>query len=483
MSPKLKTALVWISLILLFMLAFNMMRSRSAVYHDSFEVFLEDVDLGRVSQVRVNDNMLTVTLNDTELRYTTLGVVDDELAQTLSEQGILIQWGEEPTPLWQSVATIGLPILIVLALLIFILKRAGGGSANIMSLGKTKARLISDTSTVTFADVGGALEAKARLGDMTDFLVNPGRWVGAGVRLPRGVLLEGPPGCGKTLVARAVAGEAKAQFYVVSASEFVEMFVGVGAARVRDTFEVAAKNAPAVIFIDELDAVGRRRGSGIGAAHDEREQTLNQLLVCMDGFEPNDRVVVLAATNRPDILDPALLRPGRFDSRIKIPELTADERVEVLRIHTRNKQGATGAELESLANEAAWLAVRRTREDGTEPATISTDDLRQAMDKGTSVGRVTFNKLDAMLVESTSQLCEPIGHVVARMTLADGTTVEGEVRWMDANFVKIRGATDGADVIIQKRLVRTIEALAGTELAQPGDVREDRWARRMPEVA
>ena len=332
------------------------------------------------------------------------------------------------------------------------------------------------------------------LGDLVAFLRDPERWVAAGARLPRGVLLEGPPGCGKTLLARAVAGETDASFYVVSASEFVEMFVGVGAARVRDMFETARKNAPAVLFIDELDAVGRRRGSGVGAAHDEREQTLNQLLVCLDGFEANERVVVVAATNRPDILDPALLRSGRFDRCVSVPTLALEGRLEVLGIHTAPKnladdvslkelaertEGFSGAQIESLANEAALLAVRRAAQAAGETVCLAREDFLAALESMAHADR-GFDKLDSVLIESTSQLSEPRGQANVRLDLDDGTRVEGRVIWADASFLKLCSA-DGRATVVPKRRIARLEAAQGTEVAD--DVQPDRWAGRGPDLA
>jgi SpoVK/Ycf46/Vps4 family AAA+-type ATPase len=254
-----------------------------------------------------------------------------------------------------------------------------------------------------------------------------------------------------------------------------------------------------VIFIDELDAVGRRRGSGLGAGHDEREQTLNQVLVSMDGFETHDRVVVIGATNRPDIIDTALLRPGRFDRRVQIPPLDRDARLEVLRIHTRNKtlspevslesladrtQGLSGADLESLANEAGLQAVRRARRraDGEVSATdgIGWDDLEYVLESGSRAGR--FDRVDALLIESTTQLAQPTGRAVVRVKLDDGDTVEGELVWADAGFLKLR-AGNGAETIVPKRRVKTIEAEQGTEDAAPGEVRTDAWASHTPDLA
>jgi AAA+ superfamily predicted ATPase len=380
---------------------------------------------------------------------------------------------------------------------IYFLRKVGmRGQGSILELRKSRARLASDSARVTFSEVGGCVEAKEILCDLVDFLKNPAHWTRMGARLPRGVLIEGPPGCGKTLLARAVAGETNARFYQISASEFVEMFVGVGAARVRDLFETARKNAPAVVFIDELDAVGRKRGSGVGAAHDEREQTLNQVLVSLDGFESNDRVVVIAATNRADILDAALVRPGRFDRRIRIPPLNREERLQVLKIHTKKKplaedlkletiadktDGMHGSQLEALVNEAALLAVRRTRKERNGTTRIELSDVLDAL-KPSESGALTFDKLDSVLVESATQLTQPTGQAHVRLSLVEDTVVEGKVVWANAAFIKIRSASDGVEVIVPKHQVKTIQTLAGTESTDQEDFVPDRWANGEPSV-
>jgi cell division protease FtsH len=388
--------------------------------------------------------------------------------------------------------------VVVVVVLVFFARRMKGNATDILSLGKSRARLVGeDTNKITFQDIGGCEEAKQLLGDVIDYLKNPQRWAQSGARLPRGILLEGPPGCGKTLLARAVAGETQAKFYMVSASEFVEMFVGVGAARVRDMFDTAAKQPPAIVFIDELDAVGRRRGSGVGTGHDEREQTLNQLLVCLDGFSDHKAVVVLAATNRADILDQALLRPGRFDRRIRVPALSRDDRLQVLQVHLRNKplaedvslgdladrtEGCNGADLENLANEAALLAVRRARQENGSAPMLHMDDFSRALEASQSRSR-TFNKLDAVLIESNTQLAEPTGRAVVRVTMVDDVIFEGEVVWADASFVKIRNLADSSDSILAKSRIQKIESLTGTEAADRADVKTDAWAGRLPGVA
>lgn len=387
---------------------------------------------------------------------------------------------------------IAIPVLIILIALIWILKRHGdgGGTASILSLRKSTARKVTD-KTVTFADVGGCVEAKALLGDMVDFLKDPKPWTAAGARLPRGVLLEGPTGCGKTLLARAMAGETDSAFYHLAASEFVEMFVGVGAARVRDLFDTAKKNLPAVIFIDEIDAVGRRRGSGVGAAHDEREQTLNQLLVCLDGFHNTDRLIVVAATNRPDILDKALLRPGRFDRRIQVPLVSKEDRLAILKIHTRNKpladdvdferladmtEGFNGADIENLANEAAVMAVRRVRSGDGKASDVNMVDFQKALEPSLS-GRRLFNALDALLVESATQLAEPVGKVSARLDLGPEGNLEGDVLWADACFIKLRERKRGRAFVVPKDKVVRLETMPDAGAVRREDMTPDLWTK------
>jgi ATP-dependent metalloprotease FtsH len=407
----------------------------------------------------------------------------------------VLQQNEDAGPMsLETILAIGLVLVVLVALAVVVIRRSNQAGGNLTTLRKTTARLLAERPATRFTDVGGVRPAKDVLADIVDFLRQPERWHQSGARLPRGVLLEGPPGCGKTLLARALAGEASAHFFEVSATEFVELFVGVGAARVRDLFDAAAKKAPAIVFIDELDAVGRRRGAGaVALAHQEREHTLNQLLVSMDGFGKQSRVVVVAATNRADVLDPALLRPGRFDVRVAIGELSADERLEVLQIHTRTKplapgldlrhvahlaSGLAGAELEHLANTAALTATRRARRQNR-TAQIELVDFEEALaERGRRENR--FDKLDALLIESTSQLAQPTGKVLAKVTLVDGAVVEGEVVWADFAFVKVlRG--DGSATLVSKRQVRKLEAMAGTEAN--GDVVPDRWAGRQPDAS
>ncbi|KHF33759.1 ATP-dependent zinc metalloprotease FtsH [Paenibacillus sp. P1XP2] len=297
----------------------------------------------------------------------------------------------EGESIWLTLLSSMIPLVIMFILFFFLFNQAQGGGGKVMNFGKSRARLYNEEKKrVTFEDVAGADEEKQELVEVVEFLKDPRKFAAVGARIPKGVLLVGPPGTGKTLLARAVAGEAGVPFFSISGSDFVEMFVGVGASRVRDLFENAKKNAPCIIFIDEIDAVGRQRGAGLGGGHDEREQTLNQLLVEMDGFGGNEGIIIVAATNRADILDPALLRPGRFDRQITVDRPDVKGREAVLKVHARNKPltkdvkldvvakrttGFTGAELENLMNEAALLAARRNRKD------ISMREVDEAIDR------------------------------------------------------------------------------------------------------
>ncbi|REK68424.1 MULTISPECIES: ATP-dependent zinc metalloprotease FtsH [Cohnella] len=316
----------------------------------------------------------------------------DEFAAMAVEKGAIVHFKEMKTQsFWLTFLTSIIPFVIMFILFFFLINQAQGGGGKVMNFGKSKARLYNeDKKRVTFEDVAGADEEKQELVEVVEFLKDPRKFAALGARIPKGVLLNGPPGTGKTLLARAVAGEAGVPFFSISGSDFVEMFVGVGASRVRDLFENAKKNAPCIIFIDEIDAVGRQRGAGLGGGHDEREQTLNQLLVEMDGFGANEGIIIIAATNRPDILDPALLRPGRFDRQITVDRPDVKGREAVLKVHARNKPlskdvrldtiakrttGFTGADLENLLNEAALIAARKNKKE------INMAEIDEAIDR------------------------------------------------------------------------------------------------------
>ena len=343
--------------------------------------FLQQVDKGDVSKVVIIQNTIHGTLADgTEFTTITPDAPnnDPDLYQKLSAKGIDIAAENPPEPPWWSqMFSSVIPILLLIGVWFFIMQQTQGGGGRVMSFGKSRARMSgADKIKVTFRDVAGADEAKQELEEVVEFLKHPKKFNELGARIPKGVLLFGPPGTGKTLLARAVAGEAGVPFFSISGSDFVEMFVGVGASRVRDLFEQAKKNAPCIVFIDEIDAVGRPRGAGVGGGPDAREQTLNQLLVEMDGFAANEGIIIIAATNRPDILDPALLRPGRFDRQIVVDKPDVRGRLAILKVHTKGKPmakdvdldiiarrtpGFTGADLSNLVNEAALLAARRDK--------------------------------------------------------------------------------------------------------------------------
>ena len=356
----------------------------------TYSAFMKHVQQDEVQQVTIVDNVISGKLKDGS-DFTTVVPKDESLIPTLRARDVEIKAELPPEPpWWTSVLSQLLPMLIIVAIWFFMMQQmqGGGGGRGVMNFGKSRARRYDeDKIRVTFKDVAGADEAKQELEEVVEFLKHPKKYNDLGAKIPKGVLLYGPPGTGKTLLAKAVAGEAGVPFFSISGSDFVEMFVGVGASRVRDLFEQAKKSAPCIVFIDEIDAVGRQRGAGLGGGHDEREQTLNQLLVEMDGFEANDGVIVMAATNRADILDKALLRPGRFDRQVYVGLPDVKGREEILKVHTKNKPlapdvslkviaqrtaGFAGADLENLVNEAALLAARRSRK------AITMEDIEEA---------------------------------------------------------------------------------------------------------
>jgi cell division protease FtsH len=343
----------------------------------SYSQFVRNVEEEKVERVTIQENSILGKVKDGP-EFEVVAPNDPTLINLLREKKVEITAKQPPTPpWWTAIFSSVLPMLLLIGVWFFIMQQTQGGGNRVMSFGKSRAKLHSEEKIkVTFGDVAGADEAKQELEEVVEFLKHPKKFNDLGARIPKGVLLFGPPGTGKTLLARAVAGEAGVPFFSISGSDFVEMFVGVGASRVRDLFEQAKKSAPCIVFIDEIDAVGRQRGAGLGGGHDEREQTLNQLLVEMDGFGVNEGIIIVAATNRPDILDPALLRPGRFDRQIVVDKPDVKGRLEILKVHTKNKPldkdvildvlarrtpGFTGADLSNLVNEAALMAARRTR--------------------------------------------------------------------------------------------------------------------------
>src|SRR5438094_254908 len=357
----------------------------------NFSEFLKAVDQGRVDSVVIRGNHVTYSLKDSAQTLRTYIVEYPDLIKTLKDRGVRIAVKPPDANPWYAIFLQWVPMLLFIGVWIFFMRQMQGGGAKALSFGKARARLISEKQNkVTFQDVAGVDEAKEELREIIDFLKDPQKFQKLGGKIPKGVLLVGPPGTGKTLLAKAIAGEANVPFFSISGSDFVEMFVGVGASRVRDLFEQGKKHAPCIIFIDEIDAVGRHRGAGLGGGHDEREQTLNQLLVEMDGFESNEGVILMAATNRPDVLDPALLRPGRFDRHVVVPNPDLAGREKILRVHlrkvplapdvdprtiARGTPGFSGADLANLVNEAALMAARKGKR------SVSMSEFELAKDK------------------------------------------------------------------------------------------------------
>jgi len=375
-------------MILLFNL-FN--KPRQTIADKNYSDFINAVESNRVLDVETKGK--SIIWRDAEgKRFNTYAPEDPEMIKIIREKKIAINAKkEEETPLWQNILISWFPMIILIGVWLFFMRQMQIGGGKALSFGKSKAKILTkEQHKVTFDNVAGIEEAKDELEEIIDFLRDPKRFTKLGGRIPKGVLLIGAPGTGKTLLARAIAGEADVPFFSISGSDFVEMFVGVGASRVRDLFLQGKRNAPCIIFIDEIDAVGRHRGAGLGGGHDEREQTLNQLLVEMDGFESNEGVILIAATNRPDVLDPALLRPGRFDRQVVVPVPDVKGREEIIKVHSkkiplaedvnltflaRGTPGFTGADLENLVNEAALLAARLGKE------RVEMVDLEQAKDK------------------------------------------------------------------------------------------------------
>ena len=382
MNPNYRNLALWAIIAVLLIALFNLFQApqqRGATREIAYSEFLQELSAGRVKSVTIAGDRITGTYIDNSAGFQTYSPGDSTLVQRLEDKGVTINARPENDGSSSifSILLSWLPMILILGVWIFFMRQMQSGSGRAMGFGKSKAKLLTEAhGRVTFQDVAGVDEAKEDLEEIVEFLRDPQKFQRLGGKIPRGVLLVGPPGTGKTLLARAVAGEANVPFFTISGSDFVEMFVGVGASRVRDMFEQAKKNAPCIIFIDEIDAVGRHRGAGLGGGNDEREQTLNQLLVEMDGFEANEGIILIAATNRPDVLDPALLRPGRFDRQVVVPNPDINGREKILKVHIRNvplapnvdlkviargTPGFSGADLANLVNEAALMAARRNK--------------------------------------------------------------------------------------------------------------------------
>jgi cell division protease FtsH len=393
LNNLIKNVAIWLVIALVLMTVFNQFSARQAPQKAmDYSQFIEEVKQGHVAKVTIEGRVLK-GVKSTGEKFSTYSPSDPWLVSDLLKAGVIIEAKPEEEPsLLMNIFVSWFPMLLLIGVWIFFMRQMqGGGRGGAFSFGKSRARMLDESNnTITFADVAGCEEAKEEVKELVEFLRDPSKFQKLGGRIPRGVLMVGSPGTGKTLLAKAIAGEAKVPFFSISGSDFVEMFVGVGAARVRDMFDQAKKHAPCIVFIDEIDAVGRQRGAGLGGGNDEREQTLNQLLVEMDGFEGNSGVIVIAATNRPDVLDPALLRPGRFDRQVVVPLPDIRGREQIINVHmrkvpvapdvradilARGTPGFSGADLANLVNEAALFAARGNKR------LVEMDDFERAKDK------------------------------------------------------------------------------------------------------
>ena len=428
-----KNLVLWVVVAIVMMTAYQSFNSNGVSDSTDYTTFVYDVSNSQVKEARFDANEITVTKNDGSKYMTVMPPLEDKkLLDDLLNKKVKIEGTPfEKRSLLSQILISWFPMLFLVGVWIFFMRQMQGGGGKAMSFGKSRAKMLNqDQIKVTFADVAGCDEAKEEVGEVVDFLREPKKFQNLGGKIPKGILMVGPPGTGKTLLAKAIAGEAKVPFFTISGSDFVEMFVGVGASRVRDMFEQAKKNAPCLIFIDEIDAVGRQRGAGLGGGHDEREQTLNQMLVEMDGFGGNEGVIVIAATNRPDVLDPALTRPGRFDRQILVGRPDVKGREAILKVHARNKKlakdvdlkviaqqtpGFSGAELENLLNEAALVAARR---DKTAIDALDVDEAHDRVIAGPAKKDRAISKKEREMVAY-----HEAGHTIVGMVLSDARVV------------------------------------------------------------
>jgi len=476
MNPNYRNLALWAIIAVLLIALFNLFQTpqqRGQSREVAYSEFLQDVNNGRVRSVTIAGERITGTYSDNSSGFQTYSPGDPSLVSRLEERGVTINARPETDG---SNSFLGyliswLPMILILGVWIFFMRQMQSGSGRAMGFGKSKAKLLTEAhGRVTFQDVAGVDEAKQDLEEIVEFLRDPQKFQRLGGKIPRGVLLVGPPGTGKTLLARSVAGEANVPFFTISGSDFVEMFVGVGASRVRDMFEQAKKNAPCIIFIDEIDAVGRHRGAGLGGGNDEREQTLNQLLVEMDGFEANEGIILIAATNRPDVLDPALLRPGRFDRQVVVPNPDIVGREKILKVHSRNvplapnvdlkvlargTPGFSGADLANLVNEAALMAARRNKrlvtmaefEDAKDKIMMGAERRSNAMtqaEKELTAYHEAGHAITALHVPSADPLHKatiiPRGRALGMvMQLPEGDRYSMSYKWMTSRLVIMMG--------------------------------------------
>ncbi len=476
MNPNYRNLALWAIIAVLLIALFNLFQTpqqRGNAQEIAYSEFIQNVSAGRVRSVTIAGERITGTYVDNGTGFQTYSPGDPTLVSRLEERGVTINARPETDG---SNSILGyliswLPMILILGVWIFFMRQMQSGSGRAMGFGKSKAKLLTEAhGRVTFQDVAGVDEAKEDLEEIVEFLRDPQKFQRLGGKIPRGVLLVGPPGTGKTLLARSVAGEANVPFFTISGSDFVEMFVGVGASRVRDMFEQAKKNAPCIIFIDEIDAVGRHRGAGLGGGNDEREQTLNQLLVEMDGFEANEGIILIAATNRPDVLDPALLRPGRFDRQVVVPNPDITGREKILKVHSRNvplapnvdlkvlargTPGFSGADLANLVNEAALMAARRNKrivtmaefEDAKDKIMMGAERRSTAMtlaEKELTAYHEAGHAITALKVQSADPLHKatiiPRGRALGMvMQLPEGDRYSMSYKWMTSRLIIMMG--------------------------------------------